>query len=337
MSAPAPRGRFLRALALAALAVGVPLALAAFWFGATTGGRISPARTPLEAWCPGFGLARAEAETMDLRRQLAALESALARRRPLCPICPAGAAEAAPEIAVVVDTSPSMRWPARLDAAGEAEQTRRIERESGSIDQPDGAAALNAVWARTPPGEARLDAARAAARAAITAMPPESRVHLLTFTPAGGQPETAKCSVSGRGSFGAADTASIDQVLAALQPDSSGTPLAESLRSAAAALAGRAPAPDGRPRLGLVVVVTDGAESCGGDPCAAAAELRARDPALSVTLVDIAHNRAAACLASGTLGQVVQPEDAAAVGRAVTALLAQPRQSGCIAAPAASR
>jgi hypothetical protein len=84
------------------------------------------------------------------------------------------------------------------------------------------------------------------------------------------------------------------------------TPIAQSLRAAAEML-------DDGPST--IVLLTDGRESCSGDPCAAAAEIHARHPGTAVNVVDISGQAKAECIASATGGRVYAPAAADDLGR----------------------
>ncbi|MCK8785922.1 VWA domain-containing protein [Roseomonas sp. NAR14] len=328
---PSPRRhRFLPALALASLAAGLPLAALAGWWGFELAAALHGSDSAREAICrvpPGlYGDLRAE-ET-DLRRRVAELEGDLARRRAQCRVC---ADPEAVDVALVVDTSASMRWPATMDAAAERARIAQIEREAGPVAEPRGNDRFLAELNRTPPAQQRMEAARRAALAALEGLPARARVQLLSFA---GAPDDAQerpsCTVAPVGSFPGPDRAPLQSALRALRPDASGTPLAQAIERGAAAVRAR---PEGVP--GMVVVITDGVESCRGDPCAAARAARAADPGLAIAVVDIARNEQIACLAEATGGRVFAPEAGADLGRLLAERLRAAPQNACI--PRASR
>ncbi len=72
------------------------------------------------------------------------------------------------------------------------------------------------------------------------------------------------------------------------------TPLAESLRHATQLL-------DDGPSA--IVMLTDGREFCGGDPCAAATEIKAQHPETSIHVVDLGGQTRAECIAQATGGR----------------------------------
>ena len=88
------RRRFLVALAVAAIAVGLPLAGLAMWWGGSVGLMLSRVATPRDAVCPvppvDDGSLRME--EIELRRQISDLESARAARLAQCRPAPPPAA-----------------------------------------------------------------------------------------------------------------------------------------------------------------------------------------------------------------------------------------------------
>ncbi|KXU38621.1 hypothetical protein AXE65_00200 [Ventosimonas gracilis] len=76
-----------------------------------------------------------------------------------------------------------------------------------------------------------------------------------------------------------------------------GTPLADGISRAGAML-------DGVSRESVMLVVSDGEESCNQDPCAVARDLARRKPYLKINVVDILGTGAGNCLAAATGGQV---------------------------------
>lgn len=322
------RRRFLIALAIAAVVVGLPLAGLAMWWGTSIALALSRAATPREAVCPMLPVddGSLRMDEMELRRRIAETESAAARRRAQCQVC---AAEEAVDVALIVDTSASMRWPATMDAAAERARMGEIEKEAGPITETPGNDRMLAEMARTAQGQDRMEEARRTALAVLDTLPGRARVHLFSFGSFNGdRVEATQCSVVPVGRYDNLQRASLQAALRGLRPDASGTPLALSIEKAAAAVKGR---PAGTP--GFVVVVTDGTETCRADPCVAARTARAADPLLSVTVIDIASNQQTACLAEATGGQVFAAGKGADVGRMVAEALRTPPPSACIPRP----
>jgi Mg-chelatase subunit ChlD len=322
------RRRFLIALAVAAIAVGLPLAALAVWWGTSIAYALSQAATPRAAFCPvppvDDGSLRME--EMELRRRIAELESETSRRRAQCQVC---AEPEAVDVALIVDTSASMRWPAAMDAAGERAKMAEIEKEAGPITETRGNDRMIAEMGRTPQGQERMEEARRTALAVLDTLPRRARVHLFSFGSFNAdRVEQTQCSVVPVGRYDNLQRAPLQSALRALRPDASGTPLALSITRAAAAVKGR---PAGTP--GFVVVVTDGTDTCRADPCEAARTARAADPLLSVTVIDIARNEQASCLAEATGGRVVAAGQGADVGRMVAEALRTPPPQACIPRP----
>ncbi len=122
-----------------------------------------------------------------------------------------------------------------------------------------------------PTAPTRIEDARRAVRAAMPDIAPYRRVGLLTYGPGGAH----ACSgidlrFGPRADSGPAVVAGID----ALQPGGL-TPLAASVAAAADVLGDE----------GIVVLVTDGNETCGGTPCALGTALAARRPGLTVHVI----------------------------------------------------
>ncbi|KAA0675699.1 hypothetical protein [Roseomonas genomospecies 6] len=88
-----------------------------------------------------------------------------------------------------------------------------------------------------------------------------------------------------------------------------------SLRSSTAladaidALSGLIPREAGSGRHLNVVLISDGYDSCGGDPCAAAARLERERPEINVNVLAISRSiDAIRCVAERTGGQFLQPD-----------------------------
>ncbi|MGJ0579490.1 VWA domain-containing protein [Xenorhabdus bovienii] len=81
------------------------------------------------------------------------------------------------------------------------------------------------------------------------------------------------------------------------------TPLALALEKAGALV-------DGVNRDAIILLISDGDETCGGDPCAVARALKENKPRLQVNVVDIMSSGAGNCIASQTGGKVFTANDA---------------------------
>jgi hypothetical protein len=316
------RRLFLVTLGVASVIVAIPMVVFAIYFGIALREASASGRVSLAAVCPMPPELVAGVEAADLRRRIATLEGAYARRRAMCPICGATTAPPAPgvpEVALVLDTSLSMGLPAEVDAAQESAMSEHEQ---------------TGLRTSTPLERSRLNAARQAALAAVHALPADSKVHFFTFHPHRTVDIGDRCQVDERGSFPPAADGALDHAINETRPDAIGTPLADSIRLGAAAIARRSLDSTGKRRPGVVLVVTDGREACGQDPCNAAAQAHAADPELSVIIIDVARNQQAACMVNGRLGKVVTPGDAA---KALQALIEAHRQSAAQPAPATAQ
>ena len=307
----------------------LPLAAFAAWLGvqAAIAGNAATLRANMCPLVESGRLGILRDEEFELRRRMAELESDFARRRAWCPICPP---EEEVDVAIVVDTSLSMLWPATMDAAAEAALMERIRREAGPLDEQAGRQRLLTELNATPGPQQRMEVARRAALAALDTMPPRARVQLFSFASVSqATPNVGSCTVAPVGQFDNSARGRLQTALRGLRPDASGTPLAQSIERAAAAVRQR---PAGVP--GFVFVITDGIETCQADPCAAARAARAADPGLTISVVDIASNRQVACLAEATGGRMFSPAAGADIGRQLAEVLRVPPPRACIPRPA---
>jgi Ca-activated chloride channel family protein len=93
-----------------------------------------------------------------------------------------------------------------------------------------------------------------------------------------------------------------------------------------------------------IVLITDGRESCGGDPCALGKALKAADPDVSVDVVGFGlsadDGRQVACLAENTDGRFIQATDEAALREALAQVAVAPMTStpaGQVSGPSAEK
>lgn len=203
----------------------------------------------------------------------------------------------------------------------------------------DGSASMSEPAPGTE-GEPRIVAAREAMRRAMPEIASYRRLGLVTYGPQG-HPKTCD-SVDLR--FPPIHDAAprIVGAVDALQPGGD-TPLTSAVRRAAEAL-------DFTAKPGVVVLVTDGRETCGGSPCALGADLAARGAGLTVHVIGFrlqpdseghplfrpsnsVYN--ADCLAERTGGLVVTTETVDELAEALRETLACPvvsllRQAGSV-------
>ncbi len=177
------------------------------------------------------------------------------------------------------------------------------------------------MWGRIGE-ETKLEIARGAVRGMFSRFPQGSRVGLMAY----GHRRAGDCrDIQLLLPPGAANEASVGETLSRLVARGR-TPLTDSVREAAATLRVRE-------RGGTIILVTDGIETCGGDPCALAAELEAANAGFTAHVVGFdlrsPQERArVACIAERTGGMFVAADDATslaeALGRAAEARPVRP-------------
>jgi Mg-chelatase subunit ChlD len=103
------------------------------------------------------------------------------------------------------------------------------------------------------------------------------------------------------------------------------TPLAASLRLAASLMT----SDQERAATQSIVVITDGHEGCGGDPCAAARDLKAAFPSVKVHVIDVVGVSRLQCVAEITGGSTVGARDTEQLKAAVRRTQAAIEQDAC--------
>jgi hypothetical protein len=194
---------------------------------------------------------------------------------------------------MILDTSRSMGFARSQPASQDELVERRLRREGlGRIFL--GPAAMEGAFDRyiesIPQSQRRISHAKRALVATTDRLPPGVSASLVTFG-------RDRCTVVSGGTFGDGQRGALHGAIESSQADAVGTPLAQAIRTAKQEilrLGGRRPA--------RVVLVTDGVESCHGDPCAAAREFHSQLPDVAIHVVDIAGNPALRCIVDATGG-----------------------------------
>lgn len=167
------------------------------------------------------------------------------------------------------------------------------------------------MWGRIG-DETKLEIARGAVRGMFSRFPEGSRVGLMAY----GHRRTGDCrDIEMLIPPGPVDAVRIEATLGHLTARGR-TPLTESVREAARILRVAE-------RGGTIILVTDGIETCGGDPCALAAELEAANAAFTAHVVGFdlrtpAERARVACIAERTGGLFVAADNAAELAEALT-------------------
>lgn len=183
------------------------------------------------------------------------------------------------------------------------------------------------MWGRIG-DQTKLQIAREAVRGMFSRFPAGSRVGLMAY----GHRQAGQCSdIQMLFPPGPVDSAAVGAVLDRLTARGR-TPLTESVRQAAAALRVRE-------QGGTIILVTDGIETCGGDPCALAAELEGANTGFTAHVVGFdlrtpSERARVACIAERTGGLFVPAANAEELAGALARTTeAQPTPAATVAAP----
>ncbi len=202
--------------------------------------------------------------------------------------------ELAPELAIVFDASGSMD----ISLLATEEEVRRASMAQGVADIAlgmliGGNPGLNTMGHlfREPK---RITAAKQATTAVVQRLPGDVNAGLVLVEDCPRARSAGFYAPSQRG-----------QLLGRVQGirPVEGTPLADGIARAGQML-------DGVNRESVMLVVSDGGESCGQDPCAVAQMLARSKPHLKINVIDILGTGAGNCLARATGGQVFTARNA---------------------------
>jgi hypothetical protein len=208
---------------------------------------------------------------------------------PACPPAPAIG-----RVVFILDGSLSMGLPLDVDAHLE-------DRLDDGVRRHDPVARQEYRALLATPGPKRITRARTAFAAAAAGLPRKVELGLVVFQ---------ECrDIRKIGVFDAAHRVRAIDYVRRVVPRGR-TPIADSLRRAAEML--------GKGRSSIVLL-TDGREFCGGDPCAAARAIKAAHPHTPVSIVDITGQAKAECVAEITGGRSYKPEAADDLARVVSA------------------
>ncbi|RLT92807.1 VWA domain-containing protein [Ketobacter sp.] len=189
-------------------------------------------------------------------------------------------AERAPELVLVFDASGSMEY--SLEATKqEITRAQRVFRSQRRNTPPE-------AWVRATRPPQRITSAKQSAIEAIKKIPEDVNVGLVLVQQCPAGTVLRKPQAGGR-----------EQLLHQIQAIQAqgGTPLAHAVAQAGKLV-------DGVNREAVILVVSDGAESCHGNPCKVAAHLAETKPYLKINVVDILGTGAGNCLAAQTGGKV---------------------------------
>ncbi len=154
------------------------------------------------------------------------------------------------------------------------------------------------MWGRIG-DKPKLEIAQDAVRGMFSRFPPTSRVGLMAY----GHRQAGQCSdIQMLIPPGAVNASLVSDAIDRLKARGK-TPITEAVRQAAAAL-------NSQKQGGTIILVTDGIETCGGDPCALASELKAANAAFTAHVVGFdlrtpSERARVACIAERTGGLFV--------------------------------
>jgi hypothetical protein len=194
--------------------------------------------------------------------------------------------ELAPEMVVMFDASGSMAL--NIEATPEDEKWLGQLKQRASLPGYRLTDSEMARYERLTADPTRISIARQATINVVRRLPRDVRTGLVV---------AENCpTATNMGRFAAGQSGQLINRLSQLTPKG-GTPLGDGLYEAGQLV-------DGVTREATILLVSDGAESCNGDPCYVAQQLKKAKPHLKINVVDIGGTGAAACVAAITGGKV---------------------------------
>ena len=193
---------------------------------------------------------------------------------------------------IVFDASGSMKENIPLDAATAGKIRQRYQSSNKGAADMFSAMLSYVVSAANLP--ARISVAKNAARQLVGSLPQDVDIGLVVLS---------DCpSAQSAGFFKPPERFQLQSRIRSLQPYQ-GTPLGSAVAKAGNMV-------DGVDVPGIIVVISDGEESCDADVCGIARRLAAKKPRLVINTVDIMGTGAGDCLASATGGRVFTASNA---------------------------
>ena len=194
----------------------------------------------------------------------------------------------APEVVVVMDTSGSMG----IDKSYPADEVDALQRRAMAGD-PLAIAQLESMDAG--PGDRRIDQVHDGLTEMVRSFPSDIDIGFIQFGSCG--------SIINHQFYSNDQRGALISLINSTEPQE-GTPLARALERAGSIIKGRVE--DDR---GIIILVSDGFGSCGGNVCAVAEDIARRKPGVTINVVAIGARDAARCAADATGGRVIDVEE----------------------------
>lgn len=210
-----------------------------------------------------------------------------------------------PDFVTVLDTSGSMR----LNIQTSAEEEQWIN-QSGLLYEDNNRHPKRLHLLREP---TRENVAKQAYSQMLDHLDPDILTRLITFN---GCPQPVD-----HGLYGPSQRRQLKQRVASLTAYD-GTPLAASLRAAAAKV-------DGVTKDAMIVMFVDGEDGCGENICAVAKRLAQQKPRLQINMVDLSGYGLSNCVAEATQGRVYNSQNIATLKQAFLQSTAEFSQQSC--------
>jgi hypothetical protein len=205
--------------------------------------------------------------------------------------------ELAPDMAIVFDASGSMDFSVDVSDAQIKQQAGQAAAEALMRQFGLGGLGGGGALDRFKREPKRITVAKRAALGVAQRLPSDMNIGLV---------QVEDCpNARTVGMYGPGQRGSLMGQIQGIQPRG-GTPLADGIAKGGALV-------DGVTKDSTIVVISDGVESCGRDPCAVAAALKRAKPRLKINVVDITGTGAGNCAAQITGGRVFTARNAAEV------------------------
>ncbi|WP_417788840.1 VWA domain-containing protein [Terasakiella pusilla] len=212
----------------------------------------------------------------------------------------------APEVVVVFDVSGSM-------AFGVNEDPQYINTLTQRANNGDRAALMELSKLSRASGPTRLDYAKNAVNQMVGNLPKDVAAGLILFGSCGG--------TVNNDFYEAARRPEMMATINGLKPQD-GTPLARAIERAGNIITGDV-------KESVILVISDGQDSCGGDPCQAAQAIARAKPGVVINVVDIGGVGAGSCLAQATGGKIINVDDMSQISGIVEQAAGQVAPAHC--------